>query len=73
MDKLRAAQDLYAGANSFFRGLQHMGEQQQEGLTDAEGNHYRGEEPKRVIMYSGCRDDQTSADASIGGNHVGVS
>jgi hypothetical protein len=26
-----------------------------------------------VIMYSGCRDDQTSADAAIAGSHVGVS
>ena len=23
-------------------------------------------------MFSGCRDDQTSADASIGGEHVGA-
>ena len=25
-----------------------------------------------MIMYSGCRDDQTSADANIGGGHVGA-
>jgi len=29
-------------------------------------------EHKRVIMYSGCKDDQTSADATIGGGHVGA-
>jgi len=29
-------------------------------------------EGKRVFMYSGCRDDQTSADATIGGGNVGA-
>jgi hypothetical protein len=72
MDKMRDAEQLYAGANSFFKSLKHMGQQQQEGLDDAGGN-YRGEIPHRVIMYSGCRDDQTSADANISGAHVGVS
>jgi hypothetical protein len=74
MDKLRDAEQLYAGANSFFKGLKHMGEgQQEEGLGDAGRDHYQGEEGHRVIMYSGCRDDQTSADATIAGGHVGVS
>jgi len=49
-----------------------MGEPQQEGLNE-EGfaEDWKGEH-KRVIMYSGCRDDQTSADATIGGGHVGA-
>src|SRR6266700_427716 len=29
-------------------------------------------EKKHVFMYSGCRDDQTSADATITGSHVGA-
>lgn len=29
-------------------------------------------EHKRAFMYSGCKDDQTSADASISGEHVGA-
>ncbi|KAB8339209.1 hypothetical protein FH972_022143 [Carpinus fangiana] len=35
-DKLAHAKELYAGATSFFRGLKHMGEQQQEGLAEDE-------------------------------------
>ena len=29
-------------------------------------------EGKSVFIFSGCRDDQTSADANIGGSHVGA-
>jgi hypothetical protein len=29
-------------------------------------------ENKRVVMFSGCRDDQTSADANIAGSFVGA-
>jgi metacaspase-1 len=73
MNKMRDAEVLYAGAQSFFKGLQHMGEGGggEEGLGDADVSDYRGE-TRRVIMYSGCRDDQTSADADIAGSHVGV-
>jgi len=73
MDKVRDAEQLYAGASSFFKSLKHMGEQHEEGLGDTGREHYQGEEGRRVIMYSGCRDDQTSADATISGGHVGVS
>lgn len=72
MSDMREAQALYAGASSFFKGLQHMNDDAgPEGLGEAQGD-YQGEGGHRVIMYSGCRDDQTSADASIDGNHVGV-
>lgn len=70
--KVQAAQQLLAGAQSFFNSLRHVGEPHQEGLNE---EHFREDwksEQKRVIMYSGCRDDQTSADATISGNHVGA-
>lgn len=33
---------------------------------------YEDEQDKAIVMFSGCRDDQTSADASIKGEHVGA-
>jgi hypothetical protein len=49
-----------------------MGEPQEEGLNEEHFEEDWKGEHKRVIMYSGCRDDQTSADATIGGGHVGA-
>lgn len=71
-DKLAEAKDLYAGATSFFRSFKHMGEERPEGLD--EDNNYRAYEAehKMVTMFSGCRDDQTSADASINGTSEGA-
>ncbi|KAF2089412.1 putative metacaspase [Saccharata proteae CBS 121410] len=66
------AKHLFAGATSFFRGLRHMGEQQEEGLEEERFEEDWSREHKMVTMFSGCRDDQTSADASIGGSHVGA-
>jgi hypothetical protein len=37
-NKLAEAQDLYAGATSFFRSFKHMGEQQTPGLGADEDN-----------------------------------
>ena len=68
MNKVGQARELYAGATSFFRGLQHIadqGEGGEEGLEQGEFHEQYGEEKKMVTMYSGCRDDQTSADAHI--------
>jgi hypothetical protein len=70
--KIGEAEHLLAGASDFFKGLRHMGEQQEEGLA---GNQYAGEygsEKKMVTMFSGCKDDQTSADARIGGQSTGA-
>lgn len=74
MDKVGDARQLFAGAQSFFRGLMHEEAQTDEyGLSQADfAEEYRREQPKQVWMYSGCRDDQTSADASIAGSHVGA-
>ncbi|KAF2875944.1 peptidase C14, caspase domain-containing protein [Massariosphaeria phaeospora] len=72
-NKVGEAQQLLAGATSFFRGLKHMGEQEEEGLqghADFAGQY--GSEQKMVTMISGCRDDQTSADARIEGESTGA-
>lgn len=72
-DKLGEAQDLYAGATSFFRSFKHMGEEQQQaGLGEDEDYAMYEQEHKMVSMFSGCRDDQTSADANIGGMSEGA-
>jgi hypothetical protein len=72
MEKVRDAQQLYAGARSFFQSMKHMGEEHHEGLDSSGRPVDYSYESKRVFMYSGCRDDQTSADASIAGGHVGA-
>ncbi|MCJ1433680.1 hypothetical protein MMC27_003044 [Xylographa pallens] len=72
MSKVNDAKQLLAGAQSFFQGFKHRGEPQQEGLGEEHFVEDWKDEHKRVFMYSGCQDDQTSADASIGGEHVGA-
>ncbi|KAF1978891.1 peptidase C14 [Bimuria novae-zelandiae CBS 107.79] len=71
-DKLGEARQLFAGATSFFQGLKHMNEQEEEGLQDGEFVGQYGSENKMVTMFSGCRDDQTSADANISGRSTGA-
>lgn len=71
-DKMAEAQDLYAGATSFFRSFKHMGEEQQSGLDEDENSTMYQQEHKMVTMFSGCRDDQTSADTNIGGMNEGA-
>lgn len=68
------AKQLFAGATSFFRSLTHEEAQtDQYGLGEQDfAAEYQGEGRRNVWMYSGCRDDQTSADASIQGSHVGA-
>ena len=71
-DKVGDAKQLFAGASSFFSGLKHRGEQQPEGLGEEHFQEDWRNEGKAVFMFSGCRDDQTSADATISGSHVGA-
>ncbi|KAH7121157.1 peptidase C14, caspase domain-containing protein [Dendryphion nanum] len=71
-NKMGEAHELFAGASSFFKGLQHMGEQEEEGLQDGEFAGQYGSEQKMVTMLSGCKDDQTSADARIDGESTGA-
>ncbi|KAL1297928.1 hypothetical protein AAFC00_006441 [Neodothiora populina] len=72
-NKLAEAKDLYAGATNFFRGLKHMGGHDEAPGLDQSGfaSEY-GAENKMVTMFSGCRDEQTSADAKINGVNEGA-
>lgn len=70
--KVGEAQHLLAGASSFFKGLRHMGEQEEEGLDAGEFAGQYGSEMKMVTMFSGCKDEQTSADANIEGEATGA-
>jgi metacaspase-1 len=69
VEKVGEARRLLAGATDFFRGLRH--EFEEEGEYDGGDGLYqsssRREEQRSVFMLSGCRDDQTSADAFIQG------
>ena len=67
------ARHLLAGATSFFRGLKHQFEgDDEEGLQAVDSfQEDWSREGKSVFMFSGCKDEQTSADAFINGRHVG--
>ena len=71
-DKADDAKQLFAGAQSFFQGLKHRAEPKEEGLDEEHFVEDWKNEGKSVFMFSGCRDDQTSADATISGSHVGA-
>ena len=71
-DKMRDAEALWGGAQSFFKGLKHMGQPQEDGVGEEHFVEDWATEHKRVFMFSGCKDDQTSADANIAGGHVGA-
>lgn len=71
-NKVSDARQLFSGAQDFFQGLKHRGEAQQEGLGEEHFQEDWRNERKSVFMFSGCRDDQTSADATIAGSHVGA-
>ena len=65
---------LLAGATSFFHSLKHQYDgDYDEGLQSADAGFTNewGRENKSVFMFSGCKDEQTSADAFINGRHVG--
>jgi hypothetical protein len=73
-DRMRDAELLYAGATSFFKGLMHQGGGEGtggDGLQKEDFEEDWSHEGKSVFMLSGCKDNQTSADAFIAGKHVG--
>ncbi|KAF2483786.1 caspase domain-containing protein [Neohortaea acidophila] len=72
MSKLVEAKDLFSQASTLFRRFQHGGEQQEEGVGEEHFVEDWKSEHKFATMFSGCRDDQTSADANIGGQGVGA-
>lgn len=71
-NKINDAKQLFAGASSLFKGLQHRNDPKQaDGLANE--NFVEGwEEAKDVRSFMGCRDDQTSADASFDGKASGA-
>ncbi len=71
-DKLAQAEDLYAGATNFFRSFKHRDESAPSGLDNDDDFAAYAQEHKMVTMFSGCRDDQTSADAHIQGMSEGA-
>ena len=72
-NKIQDAKMLLGGATSFFKGLQHRDEPaNNQGLGEEHfQENWRGE-GKDCWMFSGCADDQTSADTSIAGSATGA-
>lgn len=72
-DKVSDAKMLLGGASDFFNGLHHArGDADEEGLAAESFREHWETEGKDVWMFSGCRDDQTSADATISGAATGA-
>ncbi|POS69800.1 caspase domain-containing protein [Diaporthe helianthi] len=72
-DKLADVKMLLGGATDFFNGLHHAREEaDEEGLAAEQFSEDWHKEGKDVWMFSGCRDDQTSADATISGTATGA-
>lgn len=73
MRKVADAKMLLGGAQSFWKGLNHR---KQETNEDGLGEEHFVEdwkgERKDVWMFSGCADEQTSADTSIAGAATGA-
>ncbi len=70
--KINDAKMLIGGAKSFFNSLQHRPQETNEdGLGEEKFMVDWKHEGKDVWMFSGCADDQTSADTSINGAATG--
>ena len=72
MNKVAEARQLYAGANTFFKSLTGSKQEQGPGVGEEHFAEDWANEHKFVTMFSGCRDDQTSADANIAGVNEGA-
>jgi hypothetical protein len=73
--KIHDAQILIGGAKTFFNGLQHKGNGgpvNEHGLGEEHFVEDWKNEGKDVWMFSGCADNQTSADTSIAGTATGL-
>jgi len=73
--KIQDAKILFGGAQSFFNSLQHKGDSgpvNEHGLGEEHFVEDWRNEGKDVWMFSGCADDQTSADTSIAGASTGA-
>lgn len=73
MRKINDAKVLLGGAQSFWKGLHHRREQEfnEDGLGEEHFVEDWKGEGKDVWMFSGCADEQTSADTSIAGAATG--
>ena len=73
MTKVNDAEMLLGGATDFFNSLHHLrGGADGEGLAEDDHGTEWETEGKDVWMFSGCADDQTSADTSIAGRATGA-
>ncbi|ORY63353.1 peptidase C14, caspase domain-containing protein [Pseudomassariella vexata] len=74
IEKLDDAKMLLGGATDFFNGLHHRRNQEvgEDGLALENFEEHWETEGKDVWMFSGCADDQTSADTSIAGAATGA-
>jgi len=72
--KIDDAKVLLGGAKSFFAGLQHRPDEEtnEHGLGEEKFMEDWKGEGKDVWMFSGCADNQTSADTSIAGAATGA-
>ena len=73
--KIQDAKILLGGAQTFFKSLQHKHDAptaDANGLAEDRFVEDWKSEGKDVWMFSGCADDQTSADTSIGGAATGA-
>jgi hypothetical protein len=72
-NKVRDVEDLIGNAKTFFHGLRHPQQAADEnGLADENFSEDWKNEGKDVWMFSGCADDQTSADTSMQGQPTGM-
>ena len=73
--KINDAKALIGGAKTFFAGLHHRpdGPVNEHGLGEETFMEDWKHEGKDVWMFSGCADNQTSADTSIAGAPTGLS
>ncbi|KAI5863286.1 peptidase C14 [Durotheca rogersii] len=74
LSKLDDAKMLLGGATDFFNGLHHRGgdDVDEDGLAPEHFEEHWETEGKDVWMFSGCADNQTSADTSIAGAPTGA-
>lgn len=74
MSRIDDAKMLLGGATDFFNGLHHRGDEDvdEDGLAPETFEEHWETEGKDVWMFSGCADNQTSADTSIAGAPTGA-
>ncbi|RMZ92078.1 hypothetical protein DV736_g665, partial [Chaetothyriales sp. CBS 134916] len=75
--KIDAAKHLLAGASDFYHSLKQQFADDNGGSgaglqNQSDFSEDWSREERSVFMFSGCKDDQTSADAFIQGKHVGA-